>query len=469
MNGNKIGRTKRSLIGRRENFNKLFNPQPEKEIDIELEDLYVDENEKNNFLDYKADKISKVNEDIDHEDIDKRLQKYKPKQVSYEDWKKREYDNKENGHKEELNGEDSINENDDTLNEISGEKEKNLVKETINTMEKEDEMYLEQILKIKPDEIKKSKSVADQKKVYDSLLGIRIYIQNILQDINKLPQSEQLIEEIKNDENLSHLYQITDNNFMDLFINLLGSNKDLNLKGSFKNILNNNTNNIDITENINNILNNVSEQKEITNDKIFSELDDNFGNILAVSEKVLNIWYRKTLVYNNKQNSKLLKVLNVNNFSEHIKKSIDDNFDTIRLKTKRKREKFRILGKPISSFIEDEDDNIYDDTDFYEFLLKEFLSSQEVDESQNLNNRYDLTMQYLLNRRNKLKNNKNYDKKASKNRKLRFEQHEKILNFMTPEANLNETGRDEIINSLFGGKRIKNKDDNSEIIDVSII
>jgi hypothetical protein len=217
------------------------------------------------------------------------------------------------------------------------------------------------------------------------------------------------------------------------------------------------------------IINSVSEETERLDENVFENLDNNFNKLLAVSERVINIWYRKTLVYNNRSNNKLLKVLNVNDFCEHIKKSVEENFESIRLKTKRKREKFRVIGKSMNSLIEDDDENIYDDSDFYEFLLKEFFNSQEIDDSQNMTNRYDLTMQYLINRKNKLKSNKKIDQRASKNRKLRFDQHEKIMNFMTPEPNLNEIGRDEIINSLFGGRRNKNKDVENEVNDVSII
>ena len=67
---------------------------------------------------------------------------------------------------------------------------------------------------------------------------------------------------------------------------------------------------------------------------------------------------------------------------------------------------------------------------------------------------------------------KNVDTKASKNRKIRFDKHEKIINFMTPQINLNEAiGRDIIVNSLFGiKKKIENKKNEEEIEnDVDII
>ena len=82
----------------------------------------------------------------------------------------------------------------------------------------------------------------------------------------------------------------------------------------------------------------------------------------------------------------------------------------------------------------------------------------------------DLTMKHILNRQEKTK--KNVDTKASKNRKIRFDKHEKIINFMTPQINLNEAiGRDIIVNSLFGiKKKIENKKNEEEIEnDVDII
>jgi protein AATF/BFR2 len=65
-------------------------------------------------------------------------------------------------------------------------------------------------------------------------------------------------------------------------------------------------------------------------------------------------------------------------------------------------------------------------------------------------------MKYILNRKAKVK--KNVDTKASKNRKIRYDKHEKIINFMVPQINTKESiGRDIIVNSLFGmHKKIKN-------------
>ena len=68
-------------------------------------------------------------------------------------------------------------------------------------------------------------------------------------------------------------------------------------------------------------------------------------------------------------------------------------------------------------------------------------------------------MKYLLNRNTKIK--KKVDTKATKNRKIRYDKHEEIINFMVPENNNKEiNGRNIIINSLFGTKKINVDIDN---------
>ena len=65
--------------------------------------------------------------------------------------------------------------------------------------------------------------------------------------------------------------------------------------------------------------------------------------------------------------------------------------------------------------------------------------------------------QKFLEKRQKLKDGqadkqkKDVDRKASKNRKIRYIVHEKIVNFMTPLDNIYlQDGKDNIINNLFG-------------------
>ena len=54
-------------------------------------------------------------------------------------------------------------------------------------MEKQDEKYLKTLSKVTKDEIRKAKNIINQKELYETFVGIRIALQNLLSDINSLP------------------------------------------------------------------------------------------------------------------------------------------------------------------------------------------------------------------------------------------------------------------------------------------
>lgn len=67
------------------------------------------------------------------------------------------------------------------------------------------------------------------------------------------------------------------------------------------------------------------------------------------------------------------------------------------------------------------------------------------------------TMKYLKNREGHEAKHKDVDRKASKNRKIRFNVHAKLLNFMPSQvANLMES-RDDIVRNMFNCKALEQK------------
>jgi Apoptosis-antagonizing transcription factor, C-terminal len=99
-------------------------------------------------------------------------------------------------------------------------------------------------------------------------------------------------------------------------------------------------------------------------------------------------------------------------------------------------------------------------------MLSDFLAAHEYDEGDdevnNADDKYlgsanlNLTQRFLQ-KRQKLKEaqgkevKKEVDRKASKNRKIRYVVHDKILNFLTPLENLALfEGREAIVSNLFG-------------------
>jgi len=463
----------KKLKSHKENLESFFNPEPERDIDPEMEDLYINNNEQVEITKkYEKNETNNKNKSDKH-NLESEFSKYKTKtlSISYDEWKqndknnKDDYDIQEHEHSKEISNLNRLqlvknkkkkklvlNHNGDNQDEKQDEdeNEEDLLQQTKIIMEKEDELYLKQITKVNASESQKGKSVINQRKVFDSFVGLRIYLQNIIKIINKFPQGnkfQSLVKQMNLNKNIKEIFT----KFKILLLNFLELQSEVLSKGNFMDVVNNNSE--DNRSELFNLEDHIEKAKKIVD---FDDFEDDFKKItisleqiLLVCEKIVNIWYRKTLVYSYKSNSKMMKILN-NNFCEHIKENIDSNYDSMREKTRKKREKYKIIGKGVKSLAEEFDSEIFDDTEFYEYLLKEFFNGKE-DEAENKDNenRYDLTWQFLQKKRQKTKNN--VDTKSSKNRKLRYGIHEKIVNFAVPEANLKLVeGRDDIVRSIFG-------------------
>ena len=108
----------------------------------------------------------------------------------------------------------------------------------------------------------------------------------------------------------------------------------------------------------------------------------------------------------------------------------------------------------------DEDPAIYDDADFYQLLLKELVEQRSTDTT--APGASVTTVKWAAIKENKTR--KQVDRRASKGRKLRFDVHEKIQNFMAPEdrRTWEEEAIDRFVRTLFGQKMELNEDDASD-------
>ncbi|KRZ39889.1 Protein AATF [Trichinella pseudospiralis] len=121
-------------------------------------------------------------------------------------------------------------------------------------------------------------------------------------------------------------------------------------------------------------------------------------------------------------------------------------------RTQLKRLEYDIIGKEeICDDDEDRNVNIFDDSDFHEQLLREFIQKRMND----------ITDPVLLGRhwskfqklRDKSKKSK-VDRKASKGRRIRIQVMSKLVNFMAPvdRSKMSNETRDELFASLFGSR-----------------
>ena len=497
---------------------KFFDYDEESEENSDDDNEFKDIEGENIVL---RDKKKKIKKDLNNfDEMQKELQKYHGKNISYsqlqnnseeEEEEEELNDNEENENQEEYNeekdNENDVDENDfnskpnilninkkDNNEDIENEKEENEEQEegseednglTLQEkMEKQDEQYLKTLSKVTKDEIRKAKNIINQKELYETFVGIRIALQNLLSDINSLPTYSNISRYISSSsKETQNLYLRVKKNLNDTFFNTLLFHKEFLKKQSypsseqfkpvqeFEKILkklekNKNERDDDMA---------LDEEKEEENN-INNQLNIIHNNLFKIDQKIMNIWYRKTVVNQFQTNNKILKKLSNNdNFCEHVLNSVDKNMDTLKKKTQKyNNSELNLLGRKRLSAEEYEfDKEIFNDNDFYNFLLKEFLLNNEKeiddtnyvekkDENGLVEGRYDLTMRYILNKNSKIK--KNVDTKASKNRKIRYDKHEEIINFMVPSINDKEiSGRSVIINSLFGTKKLNiNLDNNNE-------
>ena len=413
----------------------------------------------------------KIKKDLENYDkIQKELEKYKGKNISYNDLQndneeEEEIESNEKEEKEEDNIKPNIlnfNNNEEKESEEEEEKEITLQEK----MEKQDEKYLKSLSKVTKDEIRKSKNIINQKELYETFVGIRIALQNLLSDINSLPSSKNFSEFLNlSSEETKELHKKLKTNINSTFFDSIRFHKEFLKKQSYPS-----------SDQFNPVLE--LEKLIKNNENINKNMNENLSkihnNLFKIDKKIMNIWYRKTVVNQFQTNNKIIKKLSNNdNFCEHILSSVDNNMNTLLKKTQKYNiDSNQLLGRKRLSAEEYEyDKEIFNDTDFYNFLLKEFLLNNEkeidennyeekIDENGLVEGRYDLTMRYILNRNTKIK--KNVDTKATKNRKIRYDKHEEIINFMVPENNDKEiNGRNIIINSLFGTKKLNINMDNN--------
>ena len=453
------------------------------------ESIEDDSIEGDNILLKNKNQKKKIKKDLqNYDEIQKQLEKYKGKNISYNDLQNDEEDieeeeNEEEAREENEELEDDIDDNNDIkpkiLNKFNKEENEEEEKEEIEEkeeneenemtleekMEKQDKQYLKTLSKVTKDEIRKAKNIINQKQLYETFVGIRIALQNLLSDINSLPTYKNFSSFLElSSEETKQLHKQLISNINSTFFSSILFHKEFLKKQSYPS-----------SDQFNPVLELDKLLKSKNNNNanintIKEPLNKIHNNLFKIDQKIMNIWYRKTVVNQFQMNNKVLKKLSNNeNFCEHILSSVENNMNTLLKKTQKYNNNIdstnQLLGrKRLSAEEYDYDKEIFNDIDFYNFLLKEFLlnNEKEIDENNYeekrdenglVEGRYDLTMKYLLNRNTKIK--KNVDTKATKNRKIRYDKHEEIINFMVPENNNKEiNGRNIIINSLFGTKKL---------------
>eukprot|EP00347_Sterkiella_histriomuscorum_P006693 403351797 len=329
--------------------------------------------------------------------------------------------------------------------------------------EKEDSKYIQKRMS---SDIQKAKSVKTQKKIFDQFLHQRILMQKLLQHGNMLPTADMLELFVKHSKSTE--------------INALSCKRNIkrHLKDQIKlqkQLFHLSETSIKLQE-VQSTKDN-SDNEDISADKLFKVIDGNFQEMMPFVEETIDRWNNRTMMIKNLGGNQSKSKAFGKTILEQVNSIFNeqDSRQKLREKSNLKRDHYRILGRKADDLANEKDPNIFNDFDFYQVLLKDFLanadgSGADGDDKYNATGGGDddmyldgadlgLTQKYLE-RKRKLQMNKgekmkkDVDRKASKNRKIRYIVHEKIVNFMTPHDNNNidgiYDGRDSVLLSLFG-------------------
>ncbi|XP_076244962.1 apoptosis antagonizing transcription factor [Calliopsis andreniformis] len=336
-------------------------------------------------------------------------------------------------------------------------------------------------------EVQKGNCVRSQLKLWESLLEMRIQLQKCLVVSNQMPQYDvyQNFKEDaeymkKNNENKDKLKLLL-NNMLQLQSFLLKQypeTKNLSVQNkkrkaeesidmeaidkdeeipSSTDEENENEDKLILKENVENTNKNTY-NKKLRLEEYEKILNENHKSYKEYRNTVIQKWNDKTRIASGKFNK---------GTSETILKQIEFALNDKGKMYKRvqlKRSEYKIIGKMEVTNDDNEgrrvqeyDSEIYDDDDFYHQLLRDLIEYKSV----NITDPLQLSKQWiqLQNMRRKMK--RKIDTRATKGRRIRYDVHNKLVNFMAP-ININDTwsdqAKDELYNSLFGKIKSMNEE-----------
>ncbi|KOC63534.1 Protein AATF [Habropoda laboriosa] len=286
------------------------------------------------------------------------------------------------------------------------------------------------------DEIEKGNSVRSQLKLWESLLEIRIKLQKCLTTSNQMPQYD-IYKDLKMDPQYMKAVDETKNKLKLLLNNILQLQYFLLKQYSETKKL--------YTKNFNeNIF-----KKKLKLDNYEKILNNSHKSYVDYRNSVIQKWNEKTRVASGKLNK---------GTSETTLKQIEfalNEKEKLRKRSRLKCSEYKIVGKIEATDniegrrIQEYDNEVYDDDDFYHQLLRDLIEYKSSD----ITDPIPLSKQWiqLQNMRSKIK--RKIDTKATKGRKIRYNIHNKLVNFMAPIITNDawtDHAKNDLYSSLFG-------------------
>ncbi|KAI2468683.1 TRAUB-domain-containing protein [Annulohypoxylon bovei var. microspora] len=280
-------------------------------------------------------------------------------------------------------------------------------------------------------DVAKGKAVQQQRKAFDALLNIRIRLQKSLVAVNSFNSLEDL-------EDQSQPYEAAEAaalklwNAIDGFRTSVQSSSSGKTGQKRKRAADTDTSSRDIWENMETI-----EQRAIVRRRAVVEKWSNSARNIRMVDRSARKF--------------------TNTVEKPLTTRLDEELGAPERLIKRTRTPRSCAPVQVARKI-NEDPDIYDDADFYQLLLKE-LVDQRTGDTSGAPGGPTATIRFAAVKEAKAK--RHVDTKASKGRKMRFNVHDKLQNFMAPEdrRNWEQSAIDRFFGTLFGQKMVLNEDE----------
>lgn len=285
------------------------------------------------------------------------------------------------------------------------------------------------------EEIEKGKSVKQQIEVCDKLLENRILVQKVFSKVNRFPQYENWSKFTeKGDDDYKAKLKESQRSVKVLLDKLLELDSLLSNKDQ----------------------EDIEPPKKKLKLKDYSEkLSGHHSQAESFRNETIQKWNDRTKVAAGNVNTK-----SFNSFETSTLKQVEQimaNKTRLVERTQLKRSSYEIFGK--SDLVNDgemkeKDVEIFDDDDFYHQLLRELIEKKTANSGADPNQ---LGRQWLEIQKLRTRLKKKVDTRATKGRKVRYDIHSKLVNFMAPiyTQSMNDDAINELFSSLFGNRQTK--------------
>lgn len=345
------------------------------------------------------------------------------------------------GYGSEFDSEDSEEMDSDSENESVVPQGDSGLSARMRELEMGDESAFELVSQARPsiiDDAQKSQHLRNQMVKFDDYVDLRFKLQPLLNSFNRLPVKGQLGKAKRRNPAIDEALKETVGELEGLMKDLLELSvselkndliqvpADLNPKGSGSKMQ--------------------SYWDEIT--RIDAALD-------PFARTSLQKWHNKMTLATDMKSKKTLKMLNQDPYQQVQIALQDEERLVSRTRIFRDSTKRRLgCAEEAASSGRIEYEDIYDDNDFYQVLLKDWTASHGA-----LSSTTASAMSAILLSTNKKQHRENVDQRASKGRKIRYDVHPKLINYMVPQIEKgawNDSKIDEFYASLLGQSKQQN-------------